>query len=195
MTYLEQTPIWDRLRESLSAAQTPRRDSATLNAKLVNRARVFRSQTRQSAPLEIPLVFLAFHQVGQRYGIPIDDVLEVQTLEQFTPVPRAPACIPGVVHWRGSILAILDLGKLFGVVERGIADMHACVIVEAAHRRIALVAGEVEDILSVPRTEIKIPPALPGNIPAEWLLGVHDENRMILRMDLILQDGRLENWK
>ena len=192
------TTIWERLRaqlDELSAAQTRKSDPVALAARLANRARILRGRTGQVAPTGIPLIFLAFHKASERYGVPIDDVLEVLTLDQFTSVPRTPSFIPGVVHWRGSILALLDPGKLFGIAESGIADTHACVIVEAAHKRIALVTGEVDDIHSVPREQIKPPPALPGDIPPEWVLGVHDENRLILRMDLILQDARLEDWK
>ena len=192
------TSIWDRLHtrlDELSAAQVRKNDPVALAAKLANRARILRGRTGQVAPTGIPLVFLAFHKASERYGVPIDDVLEVLTLDQFTSVPRTPSFIPGVVHWRGSILALLDPGKLFGIAESGIADTHACVIVEAAHKRIALVTGEVDDIHSVPREQIKPPPALPGDIPPEWFIGVHDENRLLLRLDLILQDARLENWK
>lgn len=198
MTNSHEISIWDRLHtrlDELSAAQAKKNDPVALATKLANRARILRGRTGQAAPTGIPLIFLAFHKAGERYGVPIDDVLEVQTLDQFTSVPRTPSFIPGVVHWRGSILALLDPGKLFGIAESGIADTHACVIVEAAHKRIALVTGEVDDIHSVPRGQIKPPPALPGDIPPEWFIGVHDENRLILRMDLILQDTRLENWK
>ena len=198
MANSHETSIWDRLHarlDELSAAQMRKNDPVALAAKLANRARILRGRTGPVAPAGIPLIFLAFHKGGERYGVPIDDVLEVLTLDQFTSVPRTPPFIPGVVHWRGSILALLDPGKLFGIAESGIADTHACVIIEAAHKRIALVTGEVDDIHSVPREQIKPPPTLPGETPPEWFIGVHDENRLILRMDLILQDTRLENWK
>lgn len=190
--------VWDRLRAQLdafSAEGAHNRDSVALAERLAHRARILRGRTGPAEPAGIPLVFLAFHKGSERYGVPIDDVLEVQALDQFTVVPRAPPFIPGVVHWRGSILALFDLGKFFGIAETGIADKHACVIVEAANRRIALVTGEVDDIHSVPREQLKPPPAFPGDSLPEWVLGVHDDNRMILRLDRILQDARLENWK
>lgn len=192
------TSVWDRLRarlEEVSAARTRKKDPVALAEKLTNRARILRGRTGQGGAAGIPLVFLAFHQGGQRYGVPIDDVLEVQTLDQFTAVPRTPPFISGVVHWRGAILALLDPGKFLGIAETGIADKHVCVIVEAAQRRIALITGEVDDIHSVPRQQVKPPPELPGEISPEWIIGVHDDNRLILRLDMILQDARLENWK
>jgi len=122
-------------------------------------------------------------------------VIEVQSLQHLAPVPGIPPFISGVIHWRGDVLALLDLGKLFGIPESGLADIHVCLIVEAAGRRMALVALEIEEILAVPRSEVKPAPELPGNIPPEWLTGVHDDNRLILNLGLILQDARLVQWR
>lgn len=189
--------VWDSLRaclDQMNVAHSRQKDPALLAEKLAKRAQLLRGRTQQVEPAGIPLVFLSFSKGHARFGLPIDDVLEVQALEQFTPVPRTPPFIPGVIHWRGAILSLLDLVKLFGLPESGIADVHSCVIVEAAGQRVALLAGDVDDICSVPRTQVRPVPELPGDIPAEWVLGVHDDNRMILRMDLILQDARLVNW-
>jgi purine-binding chemotaxis protein CheW len=190
--------VWDRLRaclEQMNAAESQQKGAAVLAEKLAKRAQILRGRARQVEPECIPLVFLAFSKGRERFGLPIDDVLEVQTLHHFTPAPHAPPFIPGVIHWRGAILSLLDLGKLFGLRESGIADVHACIIVEAAGQRVALVAGDVDDICSVPRNQVQPIPELPGDIPSEWVLGVHDDNRMILKIDLLLADARLVAWR
>ena len=190
--------VWDRLRaclKQMSATESQQKDPAVLAEKLAKRAQILRGRTRQVEPQGIPLVFLAFNKGRERFGLPIDDVLEVQALDQFTPVPNTPPFIPGVIHWRGAILSLLDLGKLFGLPESGIADVHACIIVEAAGHRVALVAGDIEDICSIPRNQVQPVPKLPGDIPSEWVLGVHDDNRMILKIDLLLADARLVAWR
>lgn len=181
--------------DQLLQPQTARDTPAALARKLANRSRMLRGRMGQAKSIGLPLKFLAFHKSGERYGVPIDDVLEVLQLEQFTVIPHTPTFIPGVIHWRGAILALFDPGRFFGVAESGIADKHACIIVEAARRQIALITGEVDDIYSVPRDQIKPAPKLPGGISPDWLLGVHDGNRMILKLDLILQDSRLDSWK
>ncbi len=99
----------------------------------------------------MPLYVLAFTKGRERFGIPLEAVLEVQSLEQFSPVPGAPAFIRGVVHWRGAVLAILDLTILFEVVEPGLSDLHAFIVVEADGKRVAVAASVVEDLVNVPR--------------------------------------------
>jgi purine-binding chemotaxis protein CheW len=90
---------------------------------------------------------------------------------------------------------MLDLGKLFQIPETGLADLHACVIVEAAGKRVAVVAGEIEEIVSVPSDQLRPAPEHRGDIPGDWVAGIHDENRIVLRMGQLLQDPRLAEWK
>ncbi len=195
---IENDDLWSQLRQSmerLAAVGNQKSDPVALAGRLAARAKRLRGRMTSEKSTEVPLVFLAFRKGAQRYGISVNDVLEVQALENFSPVPGTPSFILGVVHWRGAILSLLDLGKLFAIPESGIADVHACVIVEAAGRRIAVVAHVVEEILAVPHHEVKTAPELPGNVPPEWVVGVHDDNRLILRTDVMLQDARLVEWR
>jgi purine-binding chemotaxis protein CheW len=183
-------PVWDRLRERLEqmrAALGRKSDPEARAKKLQDRARLVRRQAGADEPTTVPLFFLAITKGRERYGIPLEYVLEVQALEQFSPVPGAPASIRGVVHWRGAILALLDLTRLFEVAETGLSDLHAYVVVEAAGKRLAVAASVVDDILSAPRDHLKIAPELSRKIAPEWVVGVHDENRLILKMDEIFK--------
>lgn len=140
-------------------------------------------------------MFLAFNKGNQRYAVPVDDVLEVQALEHFSPVPGTPFFVSGVIHWRGDVLSLLDIGRLFGVAEAGLLDVHVCLIVEAAGRRVALAAHDVEEIYAVARSEVKSMPQVPGDSPPEWIVGVHDDDRLVLNLALIFQDARLVEWR
>ncbi len=190
--------LWSRLRESmerLANVGQRKTDPAALGEKLAARAKQLRGSTTTNKPREVPIVFLAFNKGSQRFGVPIDEVIEVQSLDHISPVPGTPSFIAGVIHWRGDVLTLLDLGKLFDIPESGLADLHVCLIVEAAGRRVAVVASEIEEIFAVPESEVKPAPDLPGKMPTEWLLGVHDNNRMIVNLELILQDARLVEWR
>jgi purine-binding chemotaxis protein CheW len=189
--------IWTRLQASLARLATashPHADPAALAEKLAARAKTLRGQSARFEAAKEVSTIVAFSKGNQPYGIPLTDVLEVQPLDHFTPVPKAPPFLPGVVHWRGSILTLLDLGMLFGFLESGLADVHVYLVSEGAGRRIAVTAREVEEIHAVSLSEIKTPPQLPGNVPPEWIVGVYDDNRLIVKMDLILQDARLNSF-
>ena len=187
--------VWERLRESmdrLDASLQRGSDPAALALKLANRAKLLRGRLATKAE-QPTTAFLTFNSGHERFGVLVGDVVEIQALDHYSPVPKTPPFIVGVIPWRGAILTLIDLGRLFGIPESGIADYHVCIIVEAAGKRIALVAREVEDILGIPAAEIKPTPDLPGQAPAEWVAGVHDGNRLLLSLERIMQDEKLLN--
>jgi purine-binding chemotaxis protein CheW len=189
--------IWDRLRENIARlAEVGRRDGdpAARAERLAARAQMLRG--RIAAPeAEAPLVFLAFTKGRVRYGVLLDEVLEVGQLEHFSVGPCTPLFIAGVIHWRGAIVALLDLGRLFNVPETGLADSHFFLIVEAAGRRLALAAREIEDIARVPRAQLGPYPGRSPPVRPEWVLGVHDDNRVLLCLEQLFQDERMTGWR
>ena len=189
--------VWERLRESmdrLNASLQRGSDPAALALKLANRAKLLRGRLATKA--EQPATgYLTFNSGHERFGVLISDVVEIQALDHYSPVPKTPPFIVGVIPWRGAILTLIDLGRLFGIPESGIADYHVCIIVDAGGKRIAIVAREVEDILGIPADEMKPTPDLPGHAPAEWIAGVHDGNRLLLCLEQMLQDEKFVNWK
>src|ERR1043166_5659330 len=88
--------VWDRLRDRLDQmrALLEQKGGPEARAKVrADRARLLRHQAGTTEPTSAPLLFLAFSRGRKRYGIPLEDVQEVQALEQFSPVPGAPAAI------------------------------------------------------------------------------------------------------
>ena len=77
--------------------------------------------------------------------------------------------------------------RWFEITELGLSDLHVYIVVEARGKRLALAASVVDDILAVPRTHLKLAPEIGQKIDPEWLLGVHNEERLILNMDAIFK--------
>jgi purine-binding chemotaxis protein CheW len=194
----ETDDIFLRLRQRIAGMQRADENAAAPEAlaeRLANRARVLRGRMGSSTSTGPLITFVAFAHGSQRYGIAISEIVAVQPLIDYTPVPGAPPFTPGVIHWRGSIISLVDLVRLFGIGESGLIDERTVLIVDAAGRRVGILAGEVEELYAVPLQQVKAAPELPTRIPAEWVVGVYDENRLILRIDQILQDDRLAAWR
>lgn len=58
---------------------------------------------------------LAFDVGSETYGISIDQVAEILMPRPVTPLPRTPEFVRGVVSLRGTVLAVLDLGRRLGL--------------------------------------------------------------------------------
>ena len=161
--------LWERLRESMERMNSGHQrgiDPSALALKLENRAKLLRGRVsvqtqKQTTP------YLTFSTGHERFGIPLSEVIEIQALDHYSPVPGTPPFIVGVIPWRGSILTLIDLGRLFRIQESGIGDYHVCIVVDACERRVAFAAREVEDILSIAADNVKTIPELPGHAPAE----------------------------
>lgn len=193
---VDERPVWERLRESMERLNSSREqasDPAALALKLAKRANLLRGRTISKSE-QPAAAFLTFSSGHERFGVPIGDVVEIQALDHYSPVPKTPPFIVGVIPWRGAILTLIDLGRLFGIPESGIADYHVCIIVEAAGVRIAIAAREVEDILGIAADQVKPAPDMPGHAPAEWVTGVHDGNRLLLSLEWLLQDEKLKRF-
>jgi purine-binding chemotaxis protein CheW len=194
----EMGSVFDRIRQRIDEMRSEAHghvDPQALARKLAERAKVLRGRVGKAEPAGPQISFLAFCHGPQRYGIPISDIIEVKPLRDYTPVPATPRFIPGVIHWRGAILSLVDLVQLFGIAESGLIDERSCVVVEAAGQRVAILAGEVEDLITAPLADVKSAPDLPVGVPSEWVIGVYDENRLLLRVEGIVQDERLANWR
>jgi purine-binding chemotaxis protein CheW len=194
---LNEGDLWERVRMSIARIgnESQRQQEPKVVArKLAARAEAYRSPLQSSHPSG-SIDFLTFSSARQRYGVMIGELLEIEPLEHFCPVPQAPAFIRGVIQWRGTILTLLDLSQLFRIPQQGIVDLRASLIIGAAGKQVAIAASEVEEILNLPVDEIKSPPMLSGDIPSTWLFGVYDNNRMLIRMDEILNDERMTRWR
>ena len=181
--------VWQRMRAALekwNAVLQKKEDASTRMEKMAARAALLRQERSAPVAAEEARLFLAFFHGPHRFAVPVDEVIEIQALDGYSPVPGTPAYIRGVVNWRGAVLALIDLTRLFGIPESGLADIHACVVVESGGRRVALLAGEVEEILGIAPSAIKPMPDWPQHASAEWVMGVHEQQRMLLRVDKVL---------
>jgi chemotaxis signal transduction protein len=59
-----------------------------------------------------------FELLGETWGIRFADIQELLETKEITPVPKAPSFISGITHKRGKIITVLDLGLLFGEVQK-----------------------------------------------------------------------------
>lgn len=194
---IDQRDVWSRLSESmakLANVEAHRLTPEQRAERLAARSQQLRA-VAQIGPGEASLAILCFNKGGIRFGVPVSQVIEAAPLDHFTEVPGTPPFIIGVLHWRGEVLTLFDLPALLNISESGISDMHVCLIIQAAGKRIAIPALEVEDIVATPLSELKAVPNAAGSIPPEWVRGVIQENRLIVTLETILQDSHLTNWR
>ena len=80
------------------------------------------------------MLVLTFWVQRTSYAVPVTQVIEVVPRVSLRPIPHAPLCLLGLLHYRGVAVPVIDLGLLLGGV--------ACV--ERLATRILLVRGSLD---------------------------------------------------
>lgn len=89
--------------------------------------------------------YLTFKLASEGYGIPILTVKEIIGLMPFTPIPRAPEFIKGVINLRGKVIPVIDLRMKFGMPGKDYDDRTCIVVVEVETGQGRYVMGLIVD--------------------------------------------------
>ena len=81
------------------------------------------------------------------YGVPISHILEIVGSVCPQPVPLAPACVGGLVHYRGDVLTTISLRSLLGLPTKDSAQ--DILVLESASGCFGLLVDSVGEVLTV----------------------------------------------
>jgi purine-binding chemotaxis protein CheW len=127
----------------------------------------------------------------ERFAVETRFVREVVPLTGVTPVPGTPDHILGIASLRGEILAIVDLRRLFGLVVENLDKPARLVVLGIDEMEMAILAEEVQEVVSLPLDEVADRPATPCRIEPIHLLGVTADALITLDGAALLKDPRL----
>jgi purine-binding chemotaxis protein CheW len=123
------------------------------------------------------------------YAVDIMRIKEIIRPQKLTPLPQAPAFIDGIINLRGAVIPVVDLRKRFDMAARDLAISTRLLIVRLSDQTLGLVVDDVTEVITVPVSDIKPPPAVSDGLIANHLLGVclsGDNLVMLLDIDRLL---------
>jgi purine-binding chemotaxis protein CheW len=108
------------------------------------------------------------------FGIPIQDVLEINKNLDLTPVPLAPDYIRGVLNLRGQIVTALDLRRRLKMSAKDVDDVRQFhnVIIGNRNDSLSLLVDEIGDVLDIPANIIEEPPETIKGMDAKFVKNV-----------------------
>jgi purine-binding chemotaxis protein CheW len=134
---------------------------------------------------ERTLEMLAFLLGSEEYVLPVDQVREVLTPREITPVPHTPDHLLGVCSVRGAVLPVMDLARRlgFGAAAR---DEKARIIVTGPDPddRIGLLVDRVRSVVRFPASAVR---PVPDTVErgGELLQGIiRSDHRLFILLDL-----------
>ncbi|NWG86541.1 MAG: chemotaxis protein CheV [Hydrogenophilaceae bacterium] len=111
--------------------------------------------------LEILLFTLGTDQnTGRKetFGINVFKVREVMRIPEITRAPEMPSAVEGMVSLRGALVPVIDLAKYIGVMTD--APPAIMIVTEYNGQTQGFLVGEVDTILRIDWSEMKVPPAM-----------------------------------
>ncbi len=105
--------------------------------------------------------FLSFSLNGLDYGIPLEDVVTIESRKDVLMVPTAPAHIRGIVKRHGELIPVFSLTSRFGMPD---GPMESLVIVKTEGMKLGLEVGKVKAIKDVGGTDVLPMPAIMGGV-------------------------------
>ena len=128
---------------------------------------------------------VAFTLGAEEFGIPIEQVLEIDRFSPVTRVPRVAPFIEGVINLRGQLLPIVDLRTRFGMERSDRTRKTRIVVAECKGHRIGLIVDEVSEVVRVPIDQIEGNPPLLAGAAADCVRSVAKlDDRLILLLEL-----------
>ncbi len=126
---------------------------------------------------------LVFRLDDHRYGLPLEDVVEVLPAVALTPLPKAPAIVEGVIDLRGRVVPVLDIRARFRLPARPMDVADHLVVARAGARTVAIRADEALELVRIEAHDVQpIEPVVPG---AEYVAGVaRTSDGLVLLHDL-----------
>jgi purine-binding chemotaxis protein CheW len=129
---------------------------------------------------------LVFLSANQELGLDITCVREVLRPREICPLPKAPPFIEGVIHLRGRIVALMDLGKRLHPDHTETDPNPRIIVCKANGFIIGLKVNGLKEIIALSEGEIEPTPAVVSmHLEADLISGIaRVGERMIPILDL-----------
>jgi purine-binding chemotaxis protein CheW len=133
-----------------------------------------------AGPLRTLVIFILD---GRRYALPLAAVERVVRIVDVTPLPQAPGIITGVINIQGHVVPVVNIRQRLGLPEGAASLDDRFIIARLPHRRVALTADAVLDVINTPENRIDTAQVvLPGMKYFEGVLKLDDG--LVLIQDL-----------
>ena len=129
--------------------------------------------------------YILFTVAATTYALKSEQVLHMEMLDHVTPVPNAPAFVEGVVFSRGQVVPVINLRARFGFERIGTTLRTRLLVVQHEARRVALLADDAREFISIAADAIRPPHEAVGGLSGNYLQGVAMVGeRIVLVLDL-----------
>ena len=187
---------WQEIRQRLDANRAALEQGFEPNQEekdrtLKTRAEALAKKEKKAHEGETYLEVVEFMLAHERYALELTYIREVHPLKEFTPLPGTPPFVLGIINFRGEIISIIDLKKIFELPDQGLTDLNRVIILNSGEMEFGILADTILGVNTIPTGTIQ--PTLPTltGVRAEYLKGITGDRVVVLDGGKILSDPKM----
>lgn len=163
---------------------------------LLERARLLAKEQINKDEQESLTKYIRF-KLGQNelYGIPYEKTNEIIDNTLLTRVPHVPFFVAGVINRRGTLLAVIDLKKLFRLPITEEVGNKYIIIVHTLNNMVIGILVDYIDESDVYNPSLLDPAISSQGIASQYILGIHEGRTAIINIETMLADPSLHLTK
>lgn len=183
---------WSALHRRLEVVRSALDASAKMlpevrRAVLTQRAERVAATPAASLPPGKELRVLELVIVPETYAVPLEFVVQVAALREFSLLPKAPSFVLGVSYLQGRMICVVDLRRFFGLPDAGLTDQNRLVVLEHGELELGIVADEVRSIRALSLDDLAEPlPAMASGTRASFCKGIASGGLLVLDVPKLL---------
>lgn len=130
--------------------------------------------------------YVIVDMAGERYGLPVESVTGVIRYEDVTPVPRAAACVLGVINLRGTVIPVVDAQMAFCERPFVAGEASRIVVAESGTGAFGICVDAAREVATVSAEEVKpVPVGAVESSAARAFSGIveREGDRLVILLD------------
>jgi purine-binding chemotaxis protein CheW len=147
------------------------RGEAAAHEKSIEEVHMDASKMRDEASAEMKQL-ISFTVGAEEYGLELLRVKEVIRMRQITWLPKAPACVKGIINLRGDVIPIIDLRERFELEPEEKTAMTRVIVVDVDGKSVGMVVDSASQVVRVPADQFDPPPAVVGAGSRDFITAV-----------------------
>lgn len=171
--------------------------NALLSEEITGLSQEEQREEAKAASREAEMQYIVFRIADERYGVPIEEVREINRITTITKIPKSPDFLEGVMNLRGEITPIVDLRKRFGIPQAQRDESTRIIVAEIEDRKTGFIVDSVEGVEKIVESAISTAPEaiLSGEAGRfiDKVARLEEEVILILDMARILSEEETKN--
>lgn len=93
-------------------------------------------------------MYLTFCIAEKNYGVELQHVLEIISIQSITTIPSTPHYVQGIINLRGRIVPVIEVRLKFGMEQKAYDERTCIIVLNIDEMYVGLIVDQVSEVLA-----------------------------------------------